>query len=308
MDLSPSIAILLAAYNGERYLSKQLESIFKQDLSLDVYVSLDLSEDGSLDLLESYQSGHQSFFIMPYGFRFGSAGRNFFRLLLDVDFERYDYVAFSDQDDIWFDFKIKRAVEQILENKADGYSSNVTAFWPDGREKLVKKDYPQTEFDFIFESAGPGCTFVITKRLALCIKESLVNNLNNIDNIWLHDWYCYAFARSHDFKWFIDSEPTMAYRQHGGNEVGANAGWKSFKLRALSILSGDGIKKALKQAKFLGLNNTMPLKLLLSGSRWDLLKLAFLSNHCRRKPLDKFLFFFIFCWFAIRGLPVDEYQ
>lgn len=306
MDLSPSIAILLAAYNGERYLSKQLESIFKQDLDLDVYVSLDLCEDGSFDLLQSYQSQFQSFFIMPYGVRFGSAGRNFFRLLIDVDFERYDYIAFSDQDDIWFDFKLKHAFEQILEHGADGYSSNVKAFWPDGREKLVKKDYPQTDYDYIFESAGPGCTFVMTRKLALAIKQSLTNNKDNIQKIWLHDWYCYAFARSRGFKWYIDSKPTMAYRQHAGNEVGANSGWKSFKSRVVSILSGDGIVKAVNQASFLDLQDTLPVKLLCSGHRTDLIKLAFLANRCRRKPVDKIMFFIIFIWFAARGLPLGK--
>jgi len=302
------ICVLLAAYNGEKYLEEQVKSVCTKDINFDLYVSLDLSTDSSFDILKNFESSNSRLLMLPYGQRFGSAGQNFFRLLLDVDFSSYDYVAFSDQDDIWFDFKLERAVEQILLNNADGYSSNVIAFWPDGKRKLVKKNYPQTEFDYIFESAGPGCTFVMTAKLASAIKKSLISNKGDLEGIWLHDWYCYAFARSHDFKWFIDSEPTMAYRQHGGNEVGANAGWKSFKLRALSILSGDGIKKALKQAKFLGLDNTIPLKLLLSGSRWDLLKLAFLSHHCRRKPLDKFLFFFIFCWFAIRGLPVDEYQ
>lgn len=300
------ICVLLAAYNGKPYLATQLQSLKVQKLRTDIYCSVDLSCDGTESLLVSFQLEESNFKLLPLGKRFGSAGQNFFRLLLEVDFSTYDYIAFSDQDDIWFDFKLQRAIDFLKEKNADGYSSNVTAFWPDGREKLVKKDCSQTEYDYIFESSGPGCTFVMTRKLALAIKQSLIDNKSEIKNIWLHDWYCYAFARSRNFKWFIDSKPTMAYRQHGGNEVGANSGWKSFKARVVSILSGDGIVKAVNQAIFLGLQETTPIKLLCSGKRVDLLRLAFLAPKCRRKPIDKVMFFIIFLWFSVRGVPLAK--
>lgn len=300
------VAVAVAVYNGECFLDEQLASIINHERCVDLYISIDLSSDSSLLICQRFENMYSNVFLLPYGIRYGSAGQNFFRLLLDVDLSSYDYVAFSDQDDIWFDFKLQRAIEQLLANDADGYSSNVTAFWPDGKQKLVKKDYVQTDFDYIFESAGPGCTFVMTQKLASAIKESLTRRKNEVKKIWLHDWYCYAFARSRGFKWFIDSEPTMAYRQHSSNEVGVNSGWKSFKSRAESILSGDGIIKALNQAKFLGLDDLLPVSLLCAGRRRDLFKLALIAPRCRRKPLDKFLFFIIFCWFAIRGVPIDK--
>lgn len=300
------LAVAIAVYNGEYFLGEQIESIINQKTNVDLYISIDFSSDNSLLICQRFADMYPNVFLLPYGVRYGSAGQNFFRLLVDVDFSSYDYVAFADQDDVWFDFKLERAVEQLSVNKADGYSSNVTAFWPDGKQKLVKKDYPQTDFDYIFESAGPGCTFVMTQKLTLAIKNSLITKKDGIRKIWLHDWYCYAFARSKGFKWLIDSMPTMAYRQHGGNEVGANSGWKSFKSRAVSILSGDGILKALNQASFLGLDDLQPVTMLCAGKRSALFKLALFAHRCRRKPLDKLMFFLIFCWFAIRGLPLDE--
>lgn len=306
MECKSRIAVLLAVYNGEHFVCEQMKSIISNGDFVDLYISVDLSYDSSIEICQKFSEEFSNVFILPYGVRYGSAGQNFFRLLLDVDFSCYDYVAFADQDDIWFDFKLQRAIDQLKEKNADGYSSNVTAFWPNGREKLVKKDYPQTDYDHIFESAGPGCTFVMTRKLALEIKKSLIDNRNEIKKIWLHDWYCYAFARSRGFKWFIDSKSTMAYRQHGGNEVGANSGWKSFKARVLSILSGDGIVKAVNQAIFLGLQETTPIKLLCSGKRIDLLRLAFLAPKCRRKPIDKVMFFIIFLWFSVWGLPLAK--
>lgn len=301
-----SVCVLLAAYNGSGYIKEQFSSLISQSVVSDIFVSVDFSSDDTYVVADEYSKFYSRLNILPYGASFRSAGQNFFRLLLDVDLSPYDFIAFSDQDDIWFDFKLQRAIEQLKEKNADGYSSNVTAFWPNGREKLVKKDYPQTDYDHIFESAGPGCTFVMTRKLALEIKKSLIDNRNEIRKIWLHDWYCYAFARSRGFKWFIDSKSTMAYRQHGGNEVGVNSGWKSFKARVLSILSGDGIVKAVNQAIFLGLQETTPIKLLCSGKRIDLLRLAFLAPKCRRKPIDKVMFFIIFLWFSVWGLPLAK--
>lgn len=300
------ICILLAAYNGSEYLNEQLESIFRQTTDCDIYISVDKCSDDTLLIAEKNASENINVFVLPYGKRYGSAGQNFFTLLLDVDFSSYDYIAFSDQDDVWFDNKLERAIKKINDNNADGYSSNVMAFWENGKQKLVKKSYPQSEFDYIFESAGPGCTFVIRQVLALAIKRSLVDKKDDVAKLWLHDWYCYAFARHKGFRWIIDEEPTMAYRQHSGNEVGANSGWKSFKSRAKSILSGVGIAKALEQARFLGATTSKPVSLLCSGKRLDLLKLAFLARSCRRNPVDKTLFFMIFIWFSIKGLALDE--
>jgi rhamnosyltransferase len=299
---SPRISVLLAAYNGSSYIIEQLDSIINQSAkNIDIFVSVDLCSDDTLSIITEYSKHHQNIYVLPYGERYGSAGQNFFRLLCEVDFSSYDYVAFADQDDIWYDFKLKRAYEQIRETGCDGYSSNVTAFWADGRTSLVKKDYPQTRFDYIFESPGPGCTFLMTQRLANEIKKSLLNKSEQIKSLWLHDWYCYAFARVHDYGWFIDTVPTMSYRQHDGNEVGANSGLKSMINRMKSVLSGDGLLKVVEQAGFLGIMDSEPLRLLVSNSRYSLFKLAIGCFHYRRKASHKLFFFLIFIWFSLKG-------
>lgn len=297
------IAVLLAAYNGSSYIIEQLDSIINQsEKNVDIFVSVDLCFDDTLVIVTEYSLRHPQVFILPYGKRYGSAGQNFFRLLCEVDFSNYDYVAFADQDDIWYDFKVNRALEQLRATRAEGYSSNVTAFWPDGRTSLVKKDYPQTEFDFVFESPGPGCTFLMTYELAKQIRQSLMDKQGEISGLWLHDWYCYAYARSRNLKWHIDSRPTMAYRQHGSNEVGANSGFKSMLYRVKNVLSGDGLNKVIEQATFLDIAGIEPIRLLTSNSRLDLLKLAFKCFNFRRKCSHKVMFFLIFVWFSFVGL------
>ncbi|SMY35952.1 glycosyltransferase [Photobacterium andalusiense] len=296
------ICVLLAAYNGEKYLKEQLDSILSQvDVVIDVYISLDLSTDSSLDIINEYEKNHDNIYILEYGLRYGSAGQNFFRLLTDVDFSDYCYVSFADQDDIWLPNKLHHAVEMINLHNCDAVSSNVLAFWEDGREKLIKKDYPQVDYDYVFESSGPGCSFLLTRKLSLDIKKSLLDKKDEINKLWLHDWYCYSFSRGNNFKWYIDNKALMLYRQHSSNEVGANNGLSSIIRRLKVILSGDAFNKVLVQANFIGLNNK-PIKLLKENTSFSLFKLSMMANKCRRSSSEKFAFFIIIIILAVKRL------
>ncbi|WP_256260867.1 glycosyltransferase [Shewanella sp. NIFS-20-20] len=286
------IAILLAAYNGEDYLLEQISSILNQvDVQCDIYISLDKSIDESYQLLLDLAQCHENIKLLSYGETYGSAGQNFFRLLKEVDFSGYDYVAFADQDDIWLKDKLSSAVTMLNSRGCDGYSSNVTAFWEDGREKEIVKSSPQSRFDFLFESAGPGCTFVMTRRLALDIKQFLIDIGEQVEDIWLHDWFCYAFARAQGYSWIIDSNSYMRYRQHSANSVGANSGLDSLLKRINSVMSGDAFDKVIKQASILGLDILEPIQLIQCGSFRSSAKLLSLANQCRRDNKDKVLFF-----------------
>lgn len=300
-DTKPNVAILLAAYNGAEYIAEQLTSIENQlNVSLTVFVSLDFGKDDTLEIVKTFNE-RLTIKVLPYGERYGSAGANFFRLIKDVDFSNFDYVAFADQDDIWLPDKLTHAISCININKAAGYSSNITAYWDNGKEKLIKKDYLQVDYDYLFESPGPGCTFVLNKELATSIKKEITNKYDRIQSIWLHDWFCYSFARSKGFKWIIDSKSTMFYRQHESNEVGANSGFKSFLKRCSVITSGNGFDKALQQAKFIGQSHALPIKLLRSGSRISMLKLSLISFSCRRQLTHKIFFLLICFYFTIKG-------
>jgi rhamnosyltransferase len=302
----PKVAILLAAYNGAEYITEQLKSIENQlNVSLTVFLSLDLSNDNTLEIVNAYNK-NLTIEILPYGDHYGSAGANFFRLLKDTDFSGFDYVAFADQDDIWLPEKLKNAIHFMNSAGVAGYSSNITAFWSNGKEKLIKKDHLQVDYDYLFESPGPGCTFVLNQKLANSIKVEISNKYNSIHSIWLHDWFCYSFARFKGFKWGIDSKPTMLYRQHDSNEVGANSGFKSFLKRFSVIISGNGFDKSLQQARFIGQTNVLPIDLLSDGSRFSMLKLSLISFRCRRQFIHK-LFFFIICfYFSIKGYKYNN--
>lgn len=139
----PRIAVLLAAYNGVHWLPEQVTSILEQeDVDVALFISVDSSDDGTEAWCEALQASNPAVTVLPLGLRFGGAGKNFFRLLHDVELASFDAISLADQDDIWYPDKLARAYQYIAQGN-DAYSSNVLAFWPDGREMLVEKHQPR---------------------------------------------------------------------------------------------------------------------------------------------------------------------
>lgn len=229
-DSLPKVAILLAAYNGMQWIEEQVNSILSQrGVDITLFISVDLSTDGTETYVYKLSQMYSNIIMLSYGEKFGSAAANFFRLINHVDTSTFDYISLCDQDDIWLDDKLIRSIGKIESERVSAYSSDVIAFWPNGREEVLKKSYKQCQYDHYFESPGPGCTFVINSSLiALFQKEfSSFNGLSRKLTV-NHDWFIYAFIRSKGYDWFIDSKVTMRYRQHGKNEIGINSGFAAY--------------------------------------------------------------------------------
>ncbi|WP_273828219.1 MULTISPECIES: glycosyltransferase [Pseudomonas] len=292
----PKVAVLLAAYNGMQWIEEQLASILDQSaVDVTVYISIDPSTDGTETWCAAYAAEHSEILVLPTVGSFGGASRNFFRLIRDVAFEGYDFVAFADQDDVWHSNKLQRATQAIQVRRVDAYSSNVTAFWPDGTTHVLDKAQPQVKWDFLFEAAGPGCTYVMSKELMDSLKASMLVNWQQLQDVSLHDWYCYAFARSHGYRWHIDSEPSMDYRQHERNQIGANKGLSPLIARYKTIHDGWWFNQVQLIVLLVGLGADPFVQTWLKLRRRQLMKLSFSAWRCRRRVRDK-VFFFCVCW------------
>jgi rhamnosyltransferase len=294
----PSIAVCLAAFNGVRYLQQQVDSIFDQaGVEITLFVSVDRSTDGTEEWFSELQANNTRVVLLPFGESFGGAAQNFFRMLREIDFSAFEYVAYADQDDIWLPGKLVRATEQLIQLGADGYSSDIVAFWESGRSIYIKKAYPQRTWDYLFESAGPGCAFVISRKLVLDAQNTLRKNKKISMDVGLHDWFTYAFARAHGYRWVIDDYASLMYRQHEANQVGVNSGWAAFVWRARRILNGWGLRQSRLIASLVGQSDHPFVRRWSAGSRRGLLALALHASHCRRKPLDR-------VWFAVSCLAL----
>lgn len=281
------VAVLLAAYNGEFAISAQVDSIIEQQCdSLVVFISVDKCDDASMKICFDYSEKYQNIILLPYGERFGGAGKNFYRLLKDAELSGYDYIAFSDQDDIWPENKLTKAIEKL--QQYDCYSANVTAFWEDDREVLIDKAQPQRAWDFLFEAAGPGCTYVFKREVAIKFKAWLVERYEQVgDDIALHDWLLYAFSRSQGYSWFIDPEPMMLYRQHANNQVGTNNSFGAAKKRLHMIKCKWYRNQCTKIAEHLALHHLPIVKYGLNKGYVGNLYLLFHINQLRRRLRDR---------------------
>ena len=286
--MKSKICIFLAAYNGENYIVEQLQTILNQTQKpYKILINIDQSRDKTESIVKEFARTNPEIQILNSNKRFGSAAANFIHLLKNTDLTEVEYIALADQDDLWKQDKLEKAIQK-LQQVYDGYSSNVEAFWKDGRQKIILKNQSQQELDYLFESAGPGCTFVMTKKLALSLQEFLKGGqFDQLDNY--HDWLIYAYARSNGFKWYIDPYPGVEYRQHNANVFGANVGVKAFISRIYRVLNGEGFNFAFRLMKELNLQDPF-IQSLFPVSRINLLRLAFQFKHCRRRWRDQIYF------------------
>lgn len=109
----PTVLVMMATYNGERYVAEQIESILTQE---GVDVTLQISDDGSTDatceICESYAARFEN-----VRFRCNAANKGLAKNFMDMVYEAnpsdYDFFAFSDQDDFWLPEKLERAIVAI---------------------------------------------------------------------------------------------------------------------------------------------------------------------------------------------------
>ena len=221
------IDILLAAYNGGRYLKEQLDSLLRQT-EQDFYVLIqdDGSKDESPDILKDYAKAHPDKIKLVSGpaHEKGPKG-NFMSLLSQSGSE---YVMFSDQDDVWDDDKIAltyRAMREGEKNHGTACPLLVhtdlrvsdadlqpiaPSFWNyqklDGRPKLTR---------VLAQNSVTGCTMMINRSLAELMKKAPA------EEMLMHDWWAALCAASMGRILAVD-RPSICYRQHGGNQLGAS--------------------------------------------------------------------------------------
>ena len=220
--------------------------------------------------------------------RHGTPAKNFHYLIKSCDLSNYDFVSFSDQDDVWFPDKLFHAYSKMIKNNFDAYSSDVIAKYFDNSEKYIKKSYPLRKFDYLFESAGPGCTYVLKAKILIAyskfieLNESLINDINS------HDWTMYGYIRSQQYSWHIDSKSFIFYRQHSDNAEGANIGFRAFKTRFAAVNNGKYRKQCLSLVKLYEPDNSIFNKLL--DGRWisGIILIKHIRN-IRRSPVAQLL-------------------
>lgn len=221
----PIITILLATYNGGDYLPIQLDSILNQTYHhWRVVVSDDGSTDQTVDILAGYQKKYpDKFCLLETKKPLNSARDNFFHLINHCD---RGYVMFCDQDDVWYADKIVTTLGEMMkiEDKTrpalvftdlEVVDANLNVIAPSFM-RFSKLDGTRTALrQLLVQNVVTGCTSMANESLLYMMHE-----VQDSKDIRMHDWWLALIASSFGEVSFLD-RPTMKYRQHASNTIGA---------------------------------------------------------------------------------------
>ena len=215
------IDILLATYNGSKYLHEQLDSILSQSYgNINVIIRDDGSSDNTVMIIKEYEEKDNRVKLLSDSL--GNLGfvRNFEELMKNSTSK---YLMFSDQDDIWYNNKVETSYKRIKAiEEINGRSCPVLVHtnskimnYETRTKSLFISDYAKnTSFEnSFFNFFVQGSTMLINESLK---REALPFS----KEVYLHDRYLHLIAEFIGIRAYIDI-PTMDYRQHSNNEIGS---------------------------------------------------------------------------------------
>lgn len=250
------VSVLMSTYNGEKFLEEQLESLFNQKgVNIQLLVRDDGSTDKTLDILNKYQNCGK---LKWYSGENLKPAYSFLNLLLNAP--KSDYYAFCDQDDVWLDNKIIKAINTLKE--LEEKNSEVPCLYcsdyylvDEALNPLPDNGHFSTEnfYSALVVSNATGCTMVFNKRLLEYAKKYIPKAIVMHDD-WLHK-VCLAVGGKVQF----DNYKSLYYRQHSSNVDG---GVRTLKDKYKSFFSRWKVKDRIRSQQlteiFKGFNDEIP--------------------------------------------------
>jgi glycosyltransferase involved in cell wall biosynthesis len=286
------VAILLATYNGGEYIQEFLESLCLQSHS---DFCLYIRDDGSLDSTCQIAAGYTDRLEIRFlgaGERMGPAA-SFFRIMEQAH-DSHDCYLFADQDDWWYEDKVERAVAALDSRQEEIalYCSRLE-YVDDQLKHIGYSRIPKllTVRNAAVENVATGCTVAVTRKTR---REVLSANPRGFI---MHDWWLYLFCASMG-QVIYDPSPSIKYRQHGGNAIGAATNvledfrrrWRRFAKRdgGVHLLSHQAQAFLACYGERLPTQHKELLEGLISGKRslWRRLLLAAWPPVARQSPGD----------------------
>lgn len=226
--MNSKVAVMLSSYNGEKYIEAQINSIFQQiGVDIDIYIRDDCSNDNTVSILNKTKFEHM------YTYRGKTnigACRSFLELIKLVP-NKYEYYAFSDQDDVWLQNKIVRGIQKLerYDQKTPNlYYSAICKVDKNLKElkNSIKSSKKSFEFSLV-RSEFPGCTMIFNHATMEILKQG------NVKKQVMHDQYVYQIVSGVNGNIFYDNYSFIKYRIHGSNV----SDYSSFYKRAKKLIS-----------------------------------------------------------------------
>ena len=226
------ITVLMATYQGRKYLEQQLDSILAQTVPVRIWISDDGSDDGTAELLEQYRGWYpKQVFLFPRKDRTkpfpGAAGNFFWLMSLAAQEGKSDYIMFSDQDDVWFNHKTKELLHRMKELER-GLGSQCPILVHSDMEVVDEQLQRIHPSFFRYAGCDPRRTTFAEALVenpvtggAVMMNRALLDLAARAPrSCFMHDWWLALTVSCFGVMDYV-SQPLYQYRQHGGNVLGA---------------------------------------------------------------------------------------
>jgi glycosyltransferase involved in cell wall biosynthesis len=222
------ITILMASYNGDQYIGEQIESILRQtETDWKLVIQDDCSSDATYQIACRYAAKYpEKIAVFRRAENSGSAEKNFFSMIAYAD---SDYIMFSDDDDVWLPDKVEKCMEIMRKTEqANGTDKPVLVHSDlmvvDENLNILSRSMFQRQnldakrcqlHNILVQNIVTGCTMAVNRPLVRIAAKA-----GTPKNAIMHDWWFALIAAAFGTIAFVDT-PTVLYRQHGKNAVGA---------------------------------------------------------------------------------------
>lgn len=239
------VDILLATHNSEKFLAELLDSLVGQTYKdIRVIVSDDASADETPAILKQYAKKFRNFTILQNEMPLGGAKQNFFWLM---GHSAGEYAMFADHDDVWQPDKVADTLKTMQEAEAKhGTNTPVLAHTDlevvDAQLKTIAPSMMRSQNlsktivelnRLLVQNYVTGCSAMVNRALLDRVR------FGSLGPIVMHDWWMALIASAFGQIVFLN-KPTIKYRQHPGNQIGA-----------IDTNSADYVKKSLSDTDYL---------------------------------------------------------
>ncbi|WP_244867512.1 glycosyltransferase [Vannielia litorea] len=232
---APPVTVLMAVHRGAPHLPDQLDSLTEQQhKNWSLVVSIDGEDDGSGQILDTHPSAARITRITGPG---KGAAANFLHLMRRVD--PGNYWAFSDQDDVWLPHKLGSAVKQLENvpwNQPAMYHSRslITDGLLDNHRMSPSRPKPPSFANALVQNIAGGNTIVLNPAASRLVHAAA----HDVEDVTIHDWWLYQLITGAGGVVLHDEAPSLLYRQHGANLIGANDGMRARARRLRMVMDG----------------------------------------------------------------------
>lgn len=225
------VSVALAAYNGEKYLKKQLDSILGQLGPRDeVVVSDDGSADHTLNIIRDYCAADARIRLVH------GPGKGIKQNIANaIAHTNGTFIFLADQDDVWMPDKVRRVLQVFWEQRCHVVVHDCV---------VVGEDLTQVIFPSFFEYRGYGAgmwrNIWKNQYIGCCMafhKDLKPYILPIPDDIQMHDQWIGVINDKHRGGTVFFKEPLLYYRRHGDNvsDFGRNSVWVMIKNRLIFL-------------------------------------------------------------------------